>query len=97
MKIIAVNISKTINDIGSQKATERAWKLNKERADKYRFVMGVNKGKIYPFELLKVCIDEVHENRIAFVLKECSNEVRINVEKYVEGINLKYITTKYIK
>ncbi|WP_286926213.1 hypothetical protein [Flavobacterium sp. UBA4197] len=97
MKIIAVNISKTIHNIEPQEATKRAWKLNIKRANNYRFVIGVNKGEIHHFELLNVFKDKTHEDRVAFDLKECSNKTKADIDKYIENVNLKYITTKYIK
>lgn len=98
MKIIAVNISKTINDIGPEKATQRAWKLNKSNAEKHDFVIGFNKDGIYPFVLINVEQDEEHQNRIKFNLRKCTDDEEKDIEKYLEKekIKLKYITVRYI-
>lgn len=101
MKIIVVNISKTIEERGSLKATQRAWKLKRERANKYKFVIGLNKGEIHPFRLLDVKRDDIHTNdRIKFILDECSDIDRKEIKKYIDehikDKSFKYVTTKYI-
>lgn len=99
MRIIAVNISRTIHGIGEFEATRRAWKLNKSNAEKHDFVIGLDNGKIYPFALQKVKVerDDEHKDRVKFNLKKCSPSEEADIRQYVKGISFKYVTVKYIK
>jgi len=97
MKIIAVNISKTSKNKSLLQATERAWKLNRNKAQKYTFVIGVenNFAKSF-FKINNVSIDEKHINRIMFDLTKCSESDEATIKKYIEKISLKRFTTKYL-
>lgn len=100
MKIIVVNISKTIIKLKPDQATKRAWKLNIMKAKNYEFIIGNDKGKIHPFKILNTHIDDIHNDRIRFDLEECSDTERSNIKKYIEenikDKEFKYVTTKYI-
>lgn len=99
MKIIAVNISKTKDNNPLLQATERAWKLNINRAMKYTLIIGVSKNVVHSyFKISNVNVDSIHPDRINFDLNLCSASEQSAIDNYIisMGISLERFTTKYI-
>ena len=89
MKVIAVNISRTINTMSVTKATERAWKLNYHKASKCKHIIGVSNG-IVPgnFNVVSIRIDRIEPDRIYFKIKRCTKKQEGQIEKFIQNQQL---------
>ncbi|NDI99206.1 hypothetical protein GWA97_08980 [Flavobacterium sp. LaA7.5] len=105
MKIIAVNIGKTVNNHKDIiESIERAWVLNKTRAMGCEYIIGVIKGIVYKDAYFvinqeKVKQDGEHPNRVKFeLLEKCNDEQIAMINQYIinNNSNLGGFTTKYL-
>jgi hypothetical protein len=98
MKIIAVNINRTIGIAPTIfAATSRAWILDPSRASRYQYVIAVHKGEMRDcFCLQAVNADRIEPNRVAFRLTNCTLNERRNIELAIRNENLSRFVTKYI-
>ena len=98
MKIIAVNVKDNIKNMSTVKqATQRAWKLNINKAKQQEYVVGVVLGVVKGhFKIEGASYDEQEKGRVAFELKECSLDEISSIDKFINDVNLKGIVTKYI-
>ncbi|MFA6924424.1 MAG: hypothetical protein WC223_09250 [Bacteroidales bacterium] len=100
MKIIAVNISKTIKDSKDPlNATRRAWKLKLESCLDCDFVIGVANGKIIEvYRFIDVCNDLIQKGRVAFCLQQATpiESFVIRFAFDVKKINIKNFVVKNI-
>ena len=96
MRIIAVNIRNNISK-PPLLATQRAWKLNINRACKSDYVIGVASEDVYGYFRINGVMQDIQEpDRIAFDLIECTpNEIAL-INAAITSVNLKGIRTKYI-
>jgi hypothetical protein len=98
MKIIAVNITKTLaSGLSVLSSTERAWVLNISNCSKRNYVIGIKNGKIEGFfKKTGEHPDSIDPKRVAFILIELDASCIINCFNNNPLIGLKGITTKYI-
>lgn len=96
MKVIAVNISRTINTMSVTKATERAWKLNYHKASKCKHIIGVSNGIVLGyFNVISIRIDRMKPDRIRFKIKKCTNRQENQIMNVINVQNLRNFVTKY--
>jgi hypothetical protein len=100
MKIIAVNISKTLLvEKSCFEATQNSWRLNLNSCKKFDYVIGVSKGYIEcHYKLKDVHQDKVDFNRVDFDLVRCTSEEEKSINEFIKlkGIKLSRFVTKYI-
>lgn len=99
MKIIAVNITKTLaSGLSVQLSTEKEWKINLTKCSKYDYVIGVSRGKIEGlFKKINQNIILTKSNRVEFNLVELDATCIINCFNANTSIGLKGFVTKYIE
>ena len=98
MKIIAVNITKTLaSGLSVQLSTEREWKINLVKCSKYDYVIGISRGKIEGlFKKTGENIIPLKPNRVKFDLIELDPTCIINCFNNNSSIGLKGFVAKYI-
>ena len=92
--IVAVNISRSINNSTLKNAAEGDWKLSINKARNCTHIIAVDKGDIMEF----YDVQNVRQisDRVRFNLIKSSQATAQQIKKQTKGINLAGFTVKYI-